>query len=51
MREHPQARLLRQQQEKPRERSTRNAADRGEQDYPAEKGQGSLLFVTSSLLF
>ena len=44
MRQHPEARLLGQQQKKPRECGTRNAANRGEQDYPAEKGQGRSAF-------
>jgi hypothetical protein len=48
VRQHPKARLLRQQQEKPRERGARNTADRSEDDYQAEKGQGRSAFVTPS---
>ena len=44
MGEHPKPRLLGQQQKKPREGGARNAADRSEQDYPAEKGQGRSAF-------
>lgn len=42
--EQTKARLLGEQQEKTRERCTRNAADRSENDYPAEKGQGRSAF-------
>jgi hypothetical protein len=49
--QHPKPSPLRKQQEKPRERGARNAADRGEQDYRAEKGQGRSALVTPSLTF
>jgi hypothetical protein len=51
VRQQAKAGPLGQQQEQPRERGARNAADRGEDDYPAKKGQGRTAFVTPSLSF
>jgi hypothetical protein len=51
VRQHPQPSLLRKQQKEPREGGARNTADRGEHDYPAEKGHGRSAFVTPSLTF
>jgi hypothetical protein len=45
MREHAKPRFLGQQQKKPRECGARYAADRSEQDYQAEKGQGRRRFL------
>jgi hypothetical protein len=51
VRQHPQPSPLRKQQKEPREGGARNPADRGEHDYPAEKGHGRSAFVTPSLTF
>jgi hypothetical protein len=51
VRQHPQSGLLREQQKEAREGGARNTADRGEHDYPAEKGHGLSAFVTPSLTF